>query len=46
MFNDSCSLTKLAFQVDEIYINTISVAKGSKYPLKQHIKNRPKSEMV
>ena len=37
---------KLAFQVDKIYIKTIYVANGSKYPPKQHIQNRPKSEMV
>ena len=37
---------KLAFQVDKIYIKTISVAKYSKYPPKQHIKNGPNSEMV
>ena len=42
----SNSLGKLAFQVDKIYIKTIYVAKGSKYPPKQHIQNGPKSEMV
>ena len=42
----SISLGKLAFQVDKIYIKTISVAKGSKYPPKQDIQNGPKSEMV
>ena len=42
----SINLEKLAFEVDKIYIKSISVVKGSKYPHKQHIKNRPKSEMV
>ena len=42
----SINLEKLAFEVDKIYIKSISVVKGSKYPHKQHIKNRPKSDLI
>ena len=43
---NSISIRKLAFHVDKIYIKTIYIAKGSKYPPKQNIQNGTKSEMV